>query len=291
MKNVLLIACSFAAILLASIPEEASAQIAVNLDVNHKNFLQFEPVFVRLTFRNMSGKVIIFSESEEKREGRIEFLIERAGVLIGPTRKGETVPVDGLIFRAGGSEAMTYCLSNYYPLLETGSYRIKAILSHPQAGGRWESNYVTFSVGTGVTVWERVVGIPDFGEDGKSVLRKYGIRSFYDGRDKIYYLVVDDDRYVYSVTRLGYDVGTTLPQCEVDEMNRLHVIIQASPVVFSHFIYDWNGIQNKKQVYTKGDGSPTLIRDVATGEIRVAGGMIAMEDVSYKEETGTLFRE
>ena len=79
-----------------------------------------------------------------------------------------------------------------------------------------------------------MVGVPTVGklENGQKIKkRNYKILSFFDGADSVYCLLVEDDKYVYGVTRIGYDIGNSKPECEIDRFSKLHILVQSSPTV------------------------------------------------------------
>ena len=279
--------------LLLFISPHLFGQIKLSLEINHKNFHQYEPIFVRVTFVNRTGRFISFSDSAINKGGKLMFRIQDEKDNIMPLRQPGKLPeVNGLSLPNGGTEKMTYCLTKYYKIFKCGKYRVRAILEHPQVAKRWESiSDVTFTVGVGETIMEQTVGVPDPDNGMKNKLRKYIMKTFYDGKDRIYYLIVEDDKFIYSVVRLGYDVGTAArPQYKIDALNRLHIILQASPLIFSHFVYNYTGQKESRQTYYKTDKSPVLVRDPKTGMVKVVGGRKAIKGVNFKDDDpGTIF--
>ena len=133
------------------------------------------------------------------------------------------------------------------------------------------------------------MGVPDlFKKKPDDFLppRKAKIVTFNDGRDKVYCLILEDDKYVYGVARIGSDIGNFPPACEVDGLCRIHIIIQVSPNVFSYFIYDINCELREKEVYVKTRTVPTLVLDSREGAVVVVGGRKGVKDQDYAEENG-----
>jgi hypothetical protein len=138
-------------------------------------------------------------------------------------------------------------------------------------------------------VWNRIIGVPDImiKENEKIVAtRRAQVVTFYDGINKFYSLVVDDDKYIYGVVRLGHDIGNFPPQCEVDGFSRIHILIQISPQVYSYFLFDYNAELDEKEVYIRDGVSPQLVRDPEEGTVLVVGGRKGVKDVDYVEKDG-----
>ena len=56
----------------------ASAQVALSVEISQLNYLQYEPVYLRVTMRNYSGHPLAFGENEGLR-GRLRFEINSPG--------------------------------------------------------------------------------------------------------------------------------------------------------------------------------------------------------------------
>jgi len=262
-----------------------SAQIALKLQLNRSQYLTYENIYAKLTLRNMSGRPLVFGNNP-KFEGNLQFDIIGPNGIKAPLINKKQSPLLGKVIPPGVSEILVIQLSKMYKIRKDGEYVIKAIISHSQLSDKYQSNKLHFTITRGVTLWKRTVGIPtieSLNKDTKIESRNYKIISFYDGKDKVYCLVVEDEKYVYGVARIGYDIGADKPQCEVDRLSKIHILIQSSPEIFSYYVYD-NGcrLENKK-VYRKTNSTPTLRRNSEAGDIVVSGGEKALQGSDYQE--------
>ena len=187
----------------------------------------------------------------------------------------------------GKIETVIVPLSKMYDISTDGKYSVKATVEHAQLPNSYESNTIDFKVTPGVKVWDAIVGVPTLGDldDGKKIeKRTYEIRSFFDGADNVYCLIVQDQNYIYGVARIGFDIGNLRPQCMVDRFSKLHILIQSSPTVFSYYVYDTDCNLEEKETYRKDKTTPCLVENPATGRIFVAGGVKAREGIDFAEE-------
>ncbi len=268
------------------------AQMGITLESNRQNYLQYEGIFVRLKIRNFSGYPLAFGKNP-KLSGKISFRIfSQDDELIG--LKGKTQPtLIGNVIASNATKTITIPLSSYYRIVHPGRYRVKAIVGHSQLADSYESNTISFKVVKGILVWQRTVGIPNLTGRvlrGKIKHRTYRIMSMYDGSNKVFYLVIQDDKKVYSVKRLAYEMSHAKPKCEIDSLSRLHILLQITPKVFIYFVFDINGTLEERNNYLKAKTSPILVRNKEDGSIMIVGGTRARRDVDYSTEHDLPFK-
>ncbi|MBO4630999.1 MAG: hypothetical protein J5858_03665 [Lentisphaeria bacterium] len=265
----------------------SEAQIGLRVEMSQLHYLQYEPVYVRVTMRNLSGHSLAFGENEKLR-GKLRFEI-------GAPHSGgfslllnqETPPVKGIILQPGTSRSFTYNVGKYYDVRRLGSYTLKAIISHPQLKTAYESNTTQFTVVKGTDIWKTTAGVPKYllqRLPGAIPTRQYRIVSYNTGRHFLYILLIEDKDRIYLVRRLGLDLGTNLrPQCAVDDLSRLNLLIAASPKVFAYYQYDINGHLEKKEVRIKTTTTPRLVANRDIGTVVLDGGRPARRDMDYEE--------
>ncbi|MFA6569493.1 MAG: hypothetical protein WCS96_14880 [Victivallales bacterium] len=285
MKRILTVVLTALLVLAAA---SSQAQVSLTVAINRANYLLYETVYAKVVLRNYSGQALAFSDNAET-TGFLKFTIDLPDHTKAEIRKSATNPLVGIIIKPGATEEVLVPLTSSYVITKPGNYRVKAILSHKLLNKEYQSEACTFSICNGLPVWERTMGVPDlFKKKSDDVLppRKAKIVTFNDGRDKVYCLVLEDDKYVYGVARIGSDIGNFPPSCEVDGLCRIHVVIQVSPNVFSYFIYDINCELREKEVYVKTKTVPTLVLDNKEGSVVVVGGRKGVKDQDYAEENG-----
>lgn len=281
-----------------------SAQVAMKLQLNQNVYLQFEPVFARVTFRNMSAHALAFGELKGLR-GFLRFDIYhtsgKSSVRIFPIDRSNMPSMVGVIIPPGSSHEAVFRISDFYDFRKGGNYSVKAVLFHPQLKSGYESRSLSIRITSGQRVWGPVtVGVPDSGK-GKSYdpnvpkkiqTRSYSIVSYFTGKVTLYALVIEDKERIYLVKRIGFDLGPEMkPQCEIDFLSRLNIMIAASPNVFAYYQYNVDGVLEQKQVYIKTGTTPTLVLNKETGVVMPTGGRLARKDRDYAEIKDLPFME
>lgn len=278
----------WAAALLIILPIfRADAQIGLQVKMSQMRYLQYEPVFVQVIMRNLSGHALAFGENAKLRGTlRFEINAESSGSIALLLNK-ETPPLKGIILQPGTTRTFTFNAGRYYDVRKLGHYNLKAVVSHPQLNAAYESNPVKFSIVKGTDIWQTVVGIPQYLQKdtgGKIPTRKYRIVSYNTGRHTLYILLIEDKDRIYLIRRLGLDLGANLlPQCAVDDLSRLNLLIAASPKVFAYYQYDVTGRLEKKEVRIKSGSSPHLVVNKDVGTVVLSGGRPARRDLDYEE--------
>lgn len=282
-------------------PAESFSQVALQVEMSQINYLQYEPVFIKVTMRNYSGHPLAFGESEGLR-GKLIFEIDTPASSTYPGQfaplMNATLPdMKGVILAPGVSRTFTFNLSAYYNLRAVGRYSARAVLSHPQLKSDYQSKNTHFSVVSGQLIWEALVGVPKYikntDDTEKIESRKYKILSYFNGRNTVYSMMIEDKERIYAVKRLGFDLGSNLkPQCEIDDMSRLNLLVAASPKVFAYYQYNIDGTLEKKNVFIKtSTSSPRLVTSKELGTVIPTGGRQARKDADYAELKDLPFME
>lgn len=265
----------------------AAAQVALKVRMSQQYYLQYEPIYVQVTMRNVSGHPLAFGENQGLR-GELRFEIDTPFINRYAALRGKETPtMKGIILQPGTSRTFTYNVTNYYDVRRLGGYSLKAVISHPQLKTAYESNTVHFSTVGGRTVWETVVGVPTYLQKKVSdriPTRNYRIVSYNTGKQVFYMLIIEDKERIYLVRRIGLDLGGDLrPKCAVDDLSRLNILIAANPKVYAYYQYDVTGKLEKKEVRIKSDTTPRLVVNKDVGTVVLSGGRRARRDLDYEE--------
>ena len=262
------------------------SQVSIKIKPSHPNFMQYDAVRLRILLHNYSSMPIAFGQNQEIR-GDLDFVVYYNNrTLVSKSTNSKQI-LSGIILKPGEVRTVTIDLAKYFSLQKTGDYTVTAILQHPKLSSKYQSNQISFRVGTGSSYWHRTFGVPDYtGKNyGKNVLpRKYDVRVFNNGKTQIYFLIVEDDEKVYAVKRLGFNLGPEYPpQLVVDGAARFHAMLHINQKVFIYYIYNYNGKLEKRQVYIKTTTTPFLVVNPTNSTVIVDGGRIALKDIDYEE--------
>jgi hypothetical protein len=260
------------------------SQVAMKLELKKNSFIKFENIFAVLAIRNMSAHPLVFGENKNLK-GKLKFDIrDNKGNRVKLRNNTSENLLYGEILKPGEINDLTVSLSQMYSINKSGKYTAKAIISHPQLSSAYQSNTVNFTVSSGTLIWKMSVGVPTVNgmKNEKIKERTYEIKTYYDGKNKVYCLIVSDDDYVYGVARIGVDLGIKKPECIVDNYSRLHILIQNSDGLYDYYIYDINCNLDEKESYEETKNTlPHLDLDKATGGVNVIGGKLLLENESY----------
>lgn len=273
-------------LLLLFIP--AKAQLVVSLIFDNQRYMLFENVYACVTVRNDSGRPLLFGSSPEL-TGFVLFEVRDSRKRLIPRKKGAEISTQGLYIAPGESKKIIVPLHKYYDLSQEGFYHIHAYISHAQLPNEYRSADKAIHISHGSPVWEKVIGVPGSkGKDGiGSVERKYSICKMDGDQGKHYYLRVEDDRFIYAVTKVGTVLAYMDYEVEVDMLNRIHLLMPVAPRVYHYMSFNTDGI-NLENSYWKTYGTvPMLYRNPETGKVVRMGGEKAVEGVDYsKPNTG-----
>ncbi|MBR2374170.1 MAG: hypothetical protein IKA87_08075 [Lentisphaeria bacterium] len=252
------------------------AQIGMGIQVNRRSFIQYEPVFVRVTLRNDTGRALLFGKSP-KLQGFLMFDIRSSGNKPVQKRKNKEISIDGLILGPGETRSVIIPINEYYNIDHLGTYEIHAYVAHSMLKKEFKSPNTFFRVEYGATIWKKTVGVPDIYDKVKSQSeeRTYEIRSMAEGRRRHYYLVVSDEKNVYGVVRIGHQMGYEKLQVEVDMLSRIHLLVPVSPRVFHYLSFSLDGANISNSFWKTGTTIPQLYRNPKTGVVTRIGGIEA----------------
>lgn len=293
MKRILLTAFCFGAVFFASTP--VFSQLAVKLKIAQYNYMPYEPIFAQISIRNFSAHAVAFGGSE-RLKGSLHFEIipdgKKTMKKIPLIKEGVLPPLTGSIIPPGATRDFTFNICDYYDMRTLGRYCIRAVVKHNLFRDEYISEDKYVSIVKGSLIWSMNVGIPsltgenDITEKNKKVQqRKYAIYSYSIGqKTQVYNLLIEDDDMVYVNRRIAFDLGPELrPECEIDFLSRLNIIVAASPRVFAYYVFNTDGHLEKRKVLIKESVKPILSVDSNSGYVTVVGGREAEQDKDYQE--------
>jgi hypothetical protein len=272
-----------AAMVASALP--AAAQIGIEVSLNRSTYMLYEPVYACVSLRNDTGRPLLFG-SNPRFQGFILFDIrDRDGRPI-PQRPDTGISVTGLMLRPGEIKRMVIPINKYYDLDDTGRYTVRVFISHNMLPAEYQSRDVSFRIERGVDVWTRTVGMANIdGEnaDAPHRTRTYTIRIMTESPNKYYYLVVEDERHVYGVMRVGRVFNAEHFSAEVDMLSRIHLLMPLSSKVFHYLSFSIEG-ENVNNSYWKVTNTiPMLYRDPTSGIVTRMGGAEARKGVDFKD--------
>ena len=252
-------------------------QVGMAIELNRTAYLQFEPVYAKITFRNDTGKALLFGKSP-RLQGFLMLEVTGSGGRIVPKRKDKEISIDGLVLGPGEIRSIIIPVNEYYNIDLTDNYKIHAYVAHPMLKKEFRTPDGFFQVEHGAVIWKRTVGIPDLYSKlrTQSEERTYEIRALHEARRRYYYLVVSDAKHVYGVVRVGHQVGYEKLQVEVDMLSRIHILVPLTPRVFHYLSFSLDGANINNSFWKTSATIPQLYRNPRTGVVTRIGGVEAV---------------
>lgn len=267
------------ALLLILTANRTMAQLKVQATMDRGRYIMYEPIRVRVRIRNYTGRTLRFGPNPEE-GGYMRFEIM--------TYQGEQVekrqhadPSTGLKLPRGAEKQIVIQLNNLFELYKSGRYELRVRVGHRILKQDYLSSPVSFEVQEGVPVWKQEVGLASTQTNARLQSRTCSLNIFRAEHHDLYYLMIEDEKSVYAVIRVGPRVRGIHPQAEIDARNRIHILIQVVPRLFRHWVFDLNGKVLEKQLYVIGTNIPQLSRDPDIGRVMVIGGRPAVAGVDY----------
>lgn len=269
------------------------AQVAMTMEINFRNFLVGEPVWLRLTIHNHAAHPLPFTDTG-KLKSEVTFEVEASDRTILPVTLNQFLPGNAaFVIPPGESHQIVVPISRYCNLQKIGYYQIRAQLKHPLLSGNFVSNAIGFSVGKGAVVWTRRVGTPSLGGApiDKIEARVISILSMFDGKEKAYYLNIEDAKKIYAQIRIGYEIDVSRPpQCLFDAASNIHILLYVSPKLLAYFVYDIDGNRQKRKILAPDAyGVVPMLEIDGRGNVTCRGGRDAKKN-EFIEDPNNLFR-
>ena len=262
------------------------AQLVVSLSFNRTRYMIYEQIYACLTLRNDTGRPLLFGSRPEY-TGFILFDIRDSNNRLIFPRKGVEISTHGLLLAPGEVRRIIIPLQKYYDLGKAGTYSIYAYVSHNQLAKEFRSKEYLVHVSEGTEIWRREVGLPDRDEKDKNALngRKYSIRQMDGDRERYYYLRVEDEGFIYAVTRIGTVHSYMKYDAQVDMLSRIHLLMPVAPRVYHYMLFNVDGTNLESSYWKTSDTIPMLFRNPQSGKVDRIGGARARKGVDFIDPT------
>jgi len=260
------------------------AQIGIAMSLNRRVYMQYENIFACVTLRNDTGKPLLFGK-DPALQGFVLFDVRDEADRPVAQKDSDGVSVTGLMLGPGEVRKLVIPLNKYYKLNNSGRYKIHAFVSHNALKHEYRSKDIFFRINPGIEVWKKEVGLPEMDEKkgGKSGMRKYSIRVVAEDSISSYYLMVEDEKKIFAVTKIGQVIGYERYSAEVDMLSRIHLLMPISPRVFHYLAFNADGVLLVNSYWKNSDSIPMLFRDSKSGKVTRIGGVPARAGVDFRD--------
>ncbi len=244
----------------------ALAQLFVRMEPIKKQFISGEPVQMRLTISNNTGRPIKLQGTDRVSWLDIHLENNDGSVPLPQSRFANFPP---LSIPAGKQVSRLINLRHFYDLSRDGSYKAVALVHSPDRRSSYSSSKQLFSIVSGMPIWSQVA-MPQ----GQRPC-KYAVLSMTNRqRNHLYIQVRDAETGVpLNATNVGEWLSFFDPVCRVDAHGSLHTLFMATPTIFGYAIVNPNGVRKSLQYYKRISGTlPTLVY-FPNGSVRVSGAI------------------
>ena len=281
-RRILLVLC---AVCFSAIPE-LRAQLGLEISLNRKVYMRYEPIYACVTIRNDSGRPLLFGK-DPRLQGFVLFEIRDSRGRVVLQRPNADISVTGLLLGPGEVKNMVIPIQKYYNLDRCDDYSINVFVSHNQLPEEYQSRDTYFRIDTGVKIWSRTVGIADVTGESRGVTpakeRTYAICALSEAASKFYYLVVEDKQRTYGVMRVGREIGREKFSAEIDMLSRIHLLMPISPRVFHYLSFSIDGETIDNSYWKTTSTIPMLYRDPKSGMVARIGGAEARVGIDFRD--------
>ena len=258
---------------------QAGAQLRLNVSCDRGRYIIHEPVQVTLRIRNDSGNALSFGEAAPGRP-LLSLVCQREDATTRETREADAL-IRGLELAPGQEKTLTFAINDNFGLARPGRFAITAQVGHPRFQSDLRTQPAQFEVREGTPEWSHDLGVPALDPEAPIRDRRATLLVFPEEKFDIYCLQIQDDDTLYALLRLGRRIIAAPPQCEIDAMSNIHVLMRLRSRLLVHRVYDYNGSLRQQKFYGLSSTTPELYRDTQTGRVSVVGGKMAQEGVDY----------
>ncbi len=256
----------------------ALAQLRLGAATDRDRYIAYEPIQLSLRIRNDSGNALTFEEYPGREALRLT--CQRDGVLRPETRNA-TALIEGLQLAPGQERVLTVQINENFTVAKGGRYELTAQIGHPRFRFDFRTQPILFEVLEGAPEWTRELGVPELDDAAPIRDRQVSLLVVPDKPYPIYALQVRDDEFIYALKRLGRRIIAAPPDCDIDAMSNIHILMRLSSRLFVHRVFDYNGGLKQEGFRVLDNTTPGLYRDPDKGVIRVVGGSAAVEGTDY----------
>jgi hypothetical protein len=253
--------------------QQLHAQVKVDMRVDRRLYITYEPILVTVAITNLSGHDLTLSDADGQKWFSFQ-VVTGDGRIIPPVKLDyKLLP---LTIPAGVTLKRSVNLTSLYGVQETGLYRVKASIYSHESEKYTSSPSDEFQVTEGKLFWQQTVGVPeDLQVPGEGTHRTISLLTFRLPKDNMLYVRVEDDDagIVYTTSPLGRVLIQNDPDVKLDKNNQLHVLQLVGAKTYVYSRIGLNGEFQDQLTYNASPTAPYLKKD-ADGDVFVRGGQL-----------------
>ena len=244
----------------------AQAQVNVEVVLEQEQYLRSESLPVRVRISNDSGRALRLGDDFEW----LSFTInEESGKQVLKT--GDVPLAKPFTIEPAQTISLRTDLMPHFDLSQLGHYTLNLKMKVPQLQQEVSSKPKSLDIISGVTLWEKDVGVP--GTD-PLVTRRYALQqaTFFQ-QQRLYVRVTDaTGSRVVKVVSLGQALSISKPEAVVDNVSHLHVLFRNNQQTFFYGVITTDGELIIRQTHEFAAGVAPRLRAESDGRVVVVSG-------------------
>ena len=250
------------------------AQIKVDIGLERRVYVLYEPIPITVTITNLSGHDLVLADSDSQKW----FSFQVTAVVGDEKRIVPPIDMDYKIaplrIPMGATVKHTVSLSALYAVQDIGVYRFRASVFCQESNKYTSSPQEEFQISEGKLFWQQTVGIPE-GVNIKGTHRTLSLLMFRQPKYNVLYVRVEDkdSGVIYTTSPLGPLITGIDPTSMLDKNNLLHVLQLVGPKLFVYSRIGLDGEYYDQMTYSAELSRPVLKKD-HEGEVYVSGGKL-----------------
>ena len=249
---------------------EAQAQLSVQLKINRRTHMIYEPVLATVTITNMAGREVVHEDSTASQWFSFQIMTGEARSI--PQRNSD-YKLDPLTIGTGETVKRTVNLQDLYQLGDFGTVKVRANIYMTEADRYFSSRPEVLVFTEGRRIWTQTVGVPE-GQEGAGSVRRFTLLTLEQDKGKMLYVRIEgeNDGNVYGCYNLGRLIQGIEPEMQFDLGNNLWVLQLVSQKTYFLSKIGPNGQFHAQSTYVTPKSKPYL-RKQGDGTLQLVGAI------------------
>jgi len=251
--------------------QQLHAQIKVDMRIDRRLYIAYEPIMVTVSIANLSGHDVTLDDADGQKWFSFQITGEEERIIPPFDLNYHLHP---LTIPAGQTVKRSLNLAALYGVQEFGTYHVKASIYSSEMQKYFSSPGDEFEITEGKLFWQQTVGVPA-GLPGAGGSRTISLLTQRMEKENMLYIRVEDKDggLVYTTNPLGRVLSSYTPQIELDKQNLIHVLQLIGP---KSYVYSRIGLNGEwlGQLSYNAVASRPVLKKMPDGTVVVRGGQV-----------------